>query len=118
MRTVICRFADETDFFRHLRAGKQAWGEANFSLLGAYDIEIGQQVEVVALVSSVRERCRLGVTVVERRAVAVDQTGAPRGTALRYCYHCAVSADDEPWLQMFVEKLRTLRRVRPHRQAS
>lgn len=118
MRTVICRFADETDFFRHLRAGKQAWGEANFSLLGAYDLAGDEPVEVVALVSNVRERCRLRVRVIERRVVAVDATQTPRGTSRRYCYRCQVLDDDEPWLEMFVKKLRTLRRVQPERRAS
>lgn len=118
MRTIICRFADETDFFRHMRAGTQAWGEANFSLLGAYDLSAGEAVEIVVLVSSVRQRCRLRVEVVERRAVAVDASDAGRGTAKRYCYRCEVCADDEPWLEMFVKKLRTMRRVYPGRQAS
>lgn len=118
MRTVICRFADETDFFRHLRAGTQAWGEANFSLLGAYDLTEGDEVEVVALVSSVRERCRLRVSVVDRRTVALDATDIARGGARRFCYRCEVCDEDEPWLAMFVKKLRTLRRVQPERHAS
>jgi hypothetical protein len=118
MRTVICRFADETDFFRHLRAGKQAWGEANFSLLGAYDLGEDEEVEVVALVSSVRERCRLRVRVADRRTVGLDSADIARGTARRFCYRCEVCAEDEPWLDMFVKKLRTLRRVQPQRHAS
>lgn len=118
MRTIICRFADELDFFRHLRAGKQAWGESNFSLLGAYDLREGEVVEIVALVSSVRERCRFRVEVADRRAVAVDASGAPRGTACRYCYRSEVLDEDEVWLEMFVQKLRTLRRVQPERYAS
>lgn len=115
MRTIICRFADELDFFRHLRAGKQAWGESNFSLLGAYDLREGEVVEIVALVSSLRERCRLRVKIADRRAVAVDTSDAPRGTARRYCYRCEVDGEDEVWLDMFVQKLRTLRRVQPER---
>jgi hypothetical protein len=117
MRTIICRFADESDFFRHLRAGKQAWGESNFSLLGAYDLREGEAVEIVALVSSVRERCRFRVEVADQRAVAVDTSGAPRGTARRFCYRCEILDEDEVWLEMFVQKLQTLRRVQPQRQA-
>jgi hypothetical protein len=118
MRTIICRFADESDLFRHLRAGKQAWGESNFSLLGAYDLREGEEVEIVTLVSSLRERCRFRVQIADRRAVAVDLSGAPRGTSRRYCYRCEVLDEDEVWLEMFVQKLQTLRRVHPERYAS
>lgn len=114
MRTIICRFADEGDFFRHLRAGKRAEGDGvGFSLLGNYEVEVGEPVEVVGIVSSVRERCKWRVEVIERRPVAVDASTDARRPARRWNYRCRVHPGDRPWVEMFVEKLRTMRRVRP-----
>ena len=116
MRTIVCRFKDEAEFFHHLgdRAGA---GRPVLTFLGDFELRPGQELDVAVLVSSSRERCRLKMRVSEGRALAHDgNTGVGIGTARGgtrgvWSYTAAVAADDAVWLDAFVARLSTRQKL-------
>lgn len=104
MRRVVCRFDDEADFLQQMNLRRHP-GELQF--LAGFALPIDEEVHVTALVSRSREQCGLRMRVVDARPLAVD---ALDGTRV-FRYRVRVASEDAPWLEMFAQKMSTMRRV-------
>lgn len=103
MRSVICRFKDEADFFSHIDP------QHDISFLADFRMGLGREVYLTVMISSVRERVRLRMHTIERVAMAVDDSNGVAGRV--WAYKVRVAEEDRIWLDAFVSKLNTMSRM-------
>ncbi len=79
-----------------------------FLLLGRYELQPGQSVDLKLLVRAARERTTIEARVLQREPVASDDDGR------MWRYLVEVARKDTVWLDMLDEKLRMRQRVMPN----
>ncbi|MGM0558256.1 MAG: hypothetical protein ACQEVA_17860 [Myxococcota bacterium] len=108
MQAVICRFRDEDEFLSHRTLAERMGAENGFLLLGSYELDPGQTVDLKLLIRAARERTTIAAKVLQREPVASDDDGR------MWRYLVEVEAQDTVWLEMLDEKLRMRMRVTPN----
>lgn len=104
MRRVVCRFDDESSFLRQFQwePADCVDDAATFMFVGEFALDLGEQFNLNALVSSHREHCHLRMTVIDR-TVECDED------ELVFRYRARVAPEDAVWLLAFRQKLSTRR---------
>ena len=106
MRTIICRFKDEADFFKHLSNGSA------FTFLAEMDLKLGSEIVVNVFIASSRQRERFNMHVVERTALAIDVgEGAKHSRSRLWSYRARVHDCDQIWIEAFAARLGTASRL-------
>ncbi|MBA2663519.1 MAG: hypothetical protein H0U74_14620 [Bradymonadaceae bacterium] len=116
MRQIVCKFADERQFFHHLRRSSfRARKHDALCFLGDFDALPGEHVRVCVQVANCNQRYELNMTITTCRQS--NAQNIPSAGKL-YRYQATVAPEDAIWLQMFASKLSTLSRVDSHAMAA
>jgi hypothetical protein len=108
MQAVICRFRHEDEFLSNRTLAERMGAENGFLLLGGYELDPGETVELKLLVRTARERTTIEAKVRQRQPAGCDADGRV------WRYLVEVNAQDTVWLDMLDEKLRMRMRVTPN----
>lgn len=113
MRQIVCKFADERQFFRHLlRSTPRARQWDGLRFLAGFEAEAGERIRVTLYVANRGERYTLEMTVTGCRPSASQRAGV---ASPLYHLEATVYPDDNVWLEMFASKIATMARLQDAR---